>query len=114
MPSFGRTGTEFSLPAIEMLETLREEDGLVLYRGVGEVDRSTVLVLTPVAEQSPPGSLQRLEQEYAYREELDSGWAVRPLAFFPDNGRPTLVLADPGGELLSRLVGQAWPIAQFL
>src|SRR5262245_18125833 len=114
MRSFRHTDTEFSQPAVEMLETLRQDNGLVLHRGVSGVDRSPVLVLTSAVQQPPPGSLQRLEHEYAYREELDSAWAVKPLALFRNDGRQMLVLTDPGGELLSRLVGRPWPIAELL
>src|SRR5262245_39317987 len=110
----GQTVTEPSQPAIEMIETLREDDGLIPYRGVSDFDRSTVLVLAAAAEQLPSGGLQRLEREYAYREELDSGWAATPLAFSRYNGRPMLVLTDPGGELLSRLVGRPWSVAWLL
>src|SRR5215471_1291880 len=114
MRSFGQTITEFSVspptvqPPTELLETLRQDDGLVLHRGVSGLDRSPVLVLASTAEP-PPGSLQRLEREYANREELDSAWAVKPLALFRNHGRPMLVLTDPGGELLSGLVGRPWP-----
>jgi hypothetical protein len=58
-------------------------------------------------------SLRRLEQEYTLREQLDAGWAARPLALVREPGRPMLLLEDPGGELLSRLVGQPWHVMQL-
>jgi hypothetical protein len=50
-------------------------------------------------------SLERLEHEYALRAVLDPDWAARPVALAPRDGRMTLVLEDPGGEPLDRLLG---------
>src|SRR5262245_5666947 len=95
--------------------TLLWEDGeFILSRGVRDGQRCPLLVLSPTSEQSTPRSLQRLEHAYGLREELDPAWAVRPLEWVWNQGRPTLLLADPGGELLARLVGQPWEVSQFL
>jgi hypothetical protein len=96
------------------LETLREDGELVLSRGRREGDLSPLLVVAPVLDHPTPGSLTRLEHEYALRDELDPAWAVLPLALVHHQGRPTLVLADPGGELLDRLLGQPLELTQFL
>jgi hypothetical protein len=58
--------------------------------------------------------LERLEHEYALRDELDSGWAARPLALFYHDDRMMLVLEDPGGEPLDRLLGQPMDLTLFL
>ena len=34
--------------------------------------------------------------------QLQLGWAARPLKFVQDEGRPCLLLEDPGGEFLRR------------
>jgi PAS domain S-box-containing protein len=46
-----------------------------------------------------------LEHEYALRAALDPTWAVGPLALVQYQGRPCLVLDDPGGELLAQRLG---------
>jgi predicted ATPase len=55
-----------------------------------------------------------MEHEYALRAELDPGWAVRPVALAPHQGRTMLVLTDPGGEPLDRLLGRPLEPAPFL
>jgi len=55
-----------------------------------------------------------MEHEYSLRAELDPGWAIRPLALAPHKGRTMLVLTDPGGEHLDRLLGRPMELTQFL
>src|SRR5262245_56508637 len=55
-----------------------------------------------------------MEQEYSSRADLDPGWAAQPLALVPHNGRTVLVLADPGGEPLDRLLGSLLQLVPFL
>jgi serine/threonine protein kinase len=99
-------------------ETLRKDWEFILYRGQhrSRIDAvlPPVLVLAPVSERPAPGSLRRMEHEYALRAELDPGWAVRPLALAPHQGRPVLVLADPGGEPLTRLLDRPLEVPQWL
>src|SRR5467141_79683 len=118
MPVLDHAGVELTIPVIgpptEVLETLWQDEGLVLYRSVSEVERSPLLVVAAAVEQPAPASLKRLEQEYALRDELDGAWAARPLALLRQRGAQMLVLEDPGGELLGRLVGQPWEVTQFI
>ena len=101
-----------------LLETLRQDDEFELYRGrhrrPGEMDPPTMLLLTPRAEHPALASLRRMEQEYTLRAELDPGWAAQPLALVSHNGRTVLVLADPGGEPLYRLLGSPLKLTPFL
>src|SRR5262245_14350373 len=101
-----------------LLETLRQDDEFILYRGrhphPGEVDPLTILLLTPRTEHPALASLRRMEQEYSLRAELDPDWAVQPLALVSHNGRTVLVLADPGGEPLDRLPGSPLELTRFL
>ncbi len=96
------------------IEHLREDGDLVLSRNAADGDRSTVLTLTPAGERPVPGSLLRLEHEYSLRHELDPAWAARPFALLRDQGRTTLLLEDPGGEPLARLLGRPMEPASFL
>ncbi|HEY4446160.1 MAG TPA: AAA family ATPase, partial [Steroidobacteraceae bacterium] len=99
-------------------ETLHEDGEFVLYRGghrssIDGLLHST-LVVAPVREHTDPRSLHRMEHEYSLRAELDPAWAVRPLALSAYQGRSALVLEDPGGEPLSRLVGRPMEPGHFL
>jgi predicted ATPase/signal transduction histidine kinase/GAF domain-containing protein len=99
-------------------EQLREDGEFVLYRNryrssINEPLRST-LVVAPVREHTAPRSLSRMEHEYSLRDELDPTWAVRPFALAQQHGRPLLILEDPGGEPLERLVGAPMELRQFL
>jgi predicted ATPase len=96
-----------------VLETLREDEELVLERGQGDTDLSAILVVAPVSERPAPGILERLEHEYSLRAELDSNWAVRPLTLVRREGRPMLILEDPGGEPLDRLLGEPMELSRF-
>jgi predicted ATPase/signal transduction histidine kinase/CheY-like chemotaxis protein len=95
---------------------LREDGEFILYRdrGGGPVNEPSTLVVAPAREHTAPRSLRRLEHEYSLRAELDSAWAVRPLALSARQGRSVLVLEDPGGELLERLIGGPMELRQFL
>src|SRR5260221_13258686 len=87
------------------------EGGIALYRGSGD---GLTPILLAAAEETSPGCVERLEHEYALKSELDAEWAARPVALMHDNGRMTLVLEDPGGTPLDRLLGQPLDISHFL
>jgi PAS domain S-box-containing protein len=46
-----------------------------------------------------------LEHEHSLREQLSPMWAVRPVALTTREGRPALLLEDPGGEPLASQMG---------
>src|SRR5438270_6075031 len=89
---------------------LREGD-IALYRGSGN---GLTPILLVAAEKTSPGCVERLEHEYALKSELDADWAARPVALTRDNGRMTLVLEDPGGTPLDRLLGRPLDVSHFL
>jgi PAS domain S-box-containing protein len=76
--------------------------------------RLAVLAVLPAVEHPPPDTLNRLAHEYGLKDELDGGWAVRPLELLRERDRAMLVLEDPGGELLERLLGQPMAVEPFL
>jgi PAS domain S-box-containing protein len=99
------------------LQVLREDSGLVFCRGwrdSTEGGRSSVLVVLPASEEPTPATLDRLAHEYSLRDELDGAWAARPLELVRDRGQATLVLEDPGGELLGGLLGAPMEVGRFL
>jgi PAS domain S-box-containing protein len=77
-------------------------------------DWRAVLVVVPAAGQPTPGSLDRLIHEYGLKDELDEVWAVRPLALVRERGETMLVLNDPGGEPIERLLGAPMEVGKFL
>src|SRR5256884_3441041 len=99
-------------------ETLREDGEFVLYRVGGRSSINGLLqptpVVAPLREHTAPRSLRRMQHEYSLRAELDPAWAVRPLALTGHPGHPVLVLEDPGGGPLDRLVGTPMELRQFL
>jgi len=93
-----------------VFSSLREGD-IALYRGSGN---GLTPILLVAAEESSPGCVERLEHEYALKSELDADWAARPVALTHDNGRMTLVLEDPGGTPLDRLLVRPLDVSHFL
>ena len=89
---------------------LREGE-IALYRGSGN---GLAPILLVAAEETSLGCVERLEHEYALKEELDADWAVRPLALTHHNGAMALVLEDPGGAPLDRLLGRPLDVSHFL
>ncbi|BCG03510.1 serine/threonine protein kinase (plasmid) [Paraburkholderia sp. PGU19] len=65
----------------------------------------SVLIVRAAAERPSSATLDRLAHEFALKDQLDGAWAVRPLKLVRENGRTALVLEDPGGEPLERLIG---------
>ena len=93
-----------------VFSSLREGD-IALYRGSGN---GLTPILIVAAEETSPVCVERLEHEYALKSELDANWAARPVALTHDNGRMTLVLEDPGGTPLDRLLGRPLDVSHFL
>ena len=94
-----------------VFEALRKDEEFILYRGRSEDAPVKVLVLSPVVEYPRPESLKRLEHAYSLREELNPRWAARPIAIARHWDRTVLVLEDPGGVPLDRLLGQPLNVA---
>src|SRR5260221_6394259 len=73
-----------------------------------------VLVRAPRAERPSSACLRQLDHELALAEAVDPGWGVRPLRLDRSDGGALLVLADPGGEPLTRELGAPMDVARFL
>src|ERR1700737_2006172 len=89
------------------LQVMWEDGERVFCRGESHADghRAAVLAVLPAAEHPTPATLDRLAREYGWKDELDGGWAVRPLELIRARGRIMLVLEDTGSEPLDRLLG---------
>jgi PAS domain S-box-containing protein len=99
-----------------LLEPLREGADFVLYRGRERDDPMPILALAP--EQPSPQSFRRLEHEYSVACELDAAWVARPHTLSRHQGQTVLILEDPGGEPLDRVIerhkGQSIDLTRFL
>jgi serine/threonine protein kinase len=87
-----------------ILEPIRNRADFTLYRGRQRGNPRPVLAVAPATEQPPPQSLRRLEHEHSLAAELEPVWAAKPLALTRHEGRTILILADPGGEPLDRIL----------
>lgn len=102
------------IPGYTLREALYENGDFVVLRGVRDGDHLPVLVVAPVSQRPSPGSIGRMEHEYALRDELGPAWAARPRALARHEGRTMLVLEDLGGEPLERLLGRPMDLTRFL
>ena len=89
------------------LQILWDDGERVFCRGRGqdEGNADSVLIVRPATDHPSPASLEWLAHEFGLKDELDGAWAVRPLELVREGGRTLLVLDDPGGEPLARLLG---------
>jgi PAS domain S-box-containing protein len=96
------------------LAVLWEDGDRVFCRGLRDGDQNSVLIVLPVAEPPTRDSLDRLRHEYGLKDDLEDAWALRPLELVHEHGQTMLVLSDPGGEPLGRLLGSPVEIGRFL
>jgi PAS domain S-box-containing protein len=101
-----------------VLEPLREGAESTLYRGRQHGNPLPLLAVALAAERPSAQSLRRLEHEYSLAADLDPAWAARPIALTRHEARAMLVLSDPGGEPLDRILerggGQPLELTRFL
>src|SRR5467141_2957992 len=90
--------------SVSLSKPLRQSADFTLYRGRQHGNPSSVLAIALSTEQPSPQCLQRLEHEYSLAAELDPTWAAKPLALTRHEGRTILLLTDPGGEPLDRIL----------
>jgi PAS domain S-box-containing protein len=99
------------------LQVLREEAERLVCRGWrtdADGTRTATLAVLAATEHPTPGTLDRLAHEYALKDQLDIAWAARPLELAHEGGRIILVLEDPGGEPLDRLIDGPMVLERFL
>src|SRR5258708_28684752 len=96
--------SSMTAPSGYVLEPLREGADFTLYRGRQNGNPSPVLVIALATEQPSLQSVRRLEHEYSLAAELDPAWPAKPLALTRHDGQPMLLLQDPRGEPLERIL----------
>ena len=99
-------------PSTYALSLLRRGD-LLLYRGFRE-GVPPILLAVPAGEPPPLHLLQRVEREFALRQDLDPAWAAQPIALTRFRDQPALALQDPGGAPLDEAPGRRLDLAAFL
>ena len=96
---------------------LWQEDDIVFCRirrhVIGDDQNASSTALAAIANPTS-SSINRLTHEYDLKEHLDSSWAIQPLELSQEQGHTILLLEDPGGELLSQLLGGPMAIERFL
>src|SRR3989475_10268639 len=93
---------------------VRRDPPFVLYRAHTKGASGTMLALAAAGRDASSAALSRLQHEYSLRSELDAAWAVRALDLVRVDGVPMLLLEDPRGESLDRLVGRPMDVTRFL
>jgi len=99
------------------LTVLWEHDECVFcaaWREANGGERTAALAVLPASEHPTQSCLDRLANEYELREELASTWALRPLELVHERDRTILLLENPGGEPLDRLLGAPMELGQLV
>jgi serine/threonine protein kinase len=102
------------LPDTVVVETLRKDGEFVISRAKNEAGLPRWLLVSAVSERPGPEIVAQLQQAYALRDELEPSWATRPLELVQYQGKPTLILSDPGGIFLDDLLGRPMEVTSFL
>jgi predicted ATPase/signal transduction histidine kinase len=97
------------------LDLVREEGEFILYRAHSkQLEPPSILLLTPSSTRPSPETLEKIDHEFSLRSELDNTWALRPLAISSRNDKRVLVLEDPGGTPLNRVIEEPMEMKLFL
>src|ERR1700724_2718840 len=84
------------------------------WRPGADGNAGSVLLVLPAAEHAVSRNLDRIAHEYGLNDKLEEPGAGRPLELIREGGRAVLVLKDPGGEPLERLLGRPMDVGSFL
>jgi PAS domain S-box-containing protein len=111
------SASSLEVSGVSGLVVLCEDGERVLCRGWrddGGGDRRSVLAVFSALGHPTPSPVGRLTHEYELKDELDGRSAARPLALVRERGQTVLLLEDPGGESLKRLLGEPMELGRFL
>src|SRR4051812_21185826 len=97
-----------------VLEKLADDGNFVLSRALATDGQAAFLVCAPTAPLVTGEQLLRLRNILALHPDLDERFATTPQELVEEEGRPALILKDPGETLLASTVGAAWELTPFL
>ena len=104
--------------AYTQLQVLRKDEEFVLSRAVPRdaqgAPSNTVLLLQPIQELVTAEQIAKLQHEFSLRDLLSEKYVALPHAIVEVDGKPALVLQDPGLPTLEVNLNACMPIAQFL
>src|SRR3984957_7928593 len=95
-------------------ETIWDDGTFILSRAILPEQTSPILVVAPAQAQPTTMNVAQLEHAYALRNELKPSWAARPFELAHHQGKPALLMEDPGGELLAAMLGTPWELTRCL
>jgi len=95
-------------------EPVHETSQFTLRRGHETRGSGSILVRSPIGDPVLPMHLKWLEHEYVIAPQLDSHWAISPLELTQHDGRPMLVMEDPGGHPLDVILQNRLDVEDFL
>lgn len=87
-------------------QLLRDDETFSLVRSTDRPGGGSRLIVASSASEPSAASLARLQRAYQLRTEIDPRWGTRPIAITVHEGRPALLLEDPGGVMLESLLGR--------
>ena len=82
------------------------DESFTLLRASGGHEHKSVLIVAPAVERPSAAHLGRLQRAYWLRHHIDPAWGTRPISLVEHEGRPALLLEDPGGVVLETLLGR--------
>ena len=95
-------------------ETIWDDGTFILSRAISPGQTSPILVAAPAQAQPTTMNVAQLEHAYALRNEIETSWAARPFELVHHQGKPALLMENPGGELLAAMLVTPWELTQFL
>ena len=99
----GKPARMLQLQGYDQLELVSHSNVFELWRGKRLCDGAMVLTIHPAGIS--PGAVRAIESEFALAQQLDPGWALRPVALERNAGSPVLVLEEfPGQPLTAQKV----------
>ena len=108
-------GRAFVLKEDVIFTVLAQEDGISWMNGRHPQSGGSFIIATAVSDEDEERDTRRLKNEFALRDRLHDGWAIRPVASTQYRGRFALVYAPFCFELLACRAGKAISgIARFI
>jgi diguanylate cyclase (GGDEF)-like protein len=103
------------LPGIRVLERIYESFNTLVYRGIRESDRLSVILKQPAREYPTPAELIRYQHEYEILSHLSIDGVIQVYDLQKVQNSPVLLLEDFGAQSLSSLLkNRSFNILEFL